>query len=93
MRKRGRTDANQGDIVKALRACGLSVHSTSSLGGGFPDLIAGIRGVNYLFEIKDGSRAPSERRLTTDELDWHAEWRGQVHVIESADQALKVIFG
>ncbi len=93
MRKRGRTDANQTDIVKVLRKCGLSVEITSAIGGGFPDIAVGHRGLNWLFEVKDGAKPPSQRRLTKEELDWHAEWSGQVHVVESAEQALKVIFG
>jgi hypothetical protein len=63
------------------------------LGKGFPDIIVGYRGVNLLVEIKDGSKPPSKRQLTSDELVWHDDWRGQVAVVESIDQALSLVMG
>ena len=41
MRKRGRTDGNQSEIVKALRKLGYSVLVMSSMGGGAPDICVG----------------------------------------------------
>jgi hypothetical protein len=38
------------------------------------------RGRNYLIEIKDGSKPPSKRKLTSDEQEWHDTWRGTVYV-------------
>lgn len=38
MRKHGRTDAAHEAIRTALRRVGCSVHDTSQLGGGYPDL-------------------------------------------------------
>lgn len=43
MRRAARTDANQVEIVSALRAIGCSVSDTSGVGGGFPDLAVGFR--------------------------------------------------
>lgn len=86
-------DANQGDIVRALRAAGASVAITSSLGDGFPDLVAGLRGRNVLLEVKDGSKPPSARRLTPDEEAFHRAWRGEVVVVETAEQAIRAVFG
>lgn len=92
MRARGRVDDNQNDIVNALRKAGASVEpALSRLGCGVPDLIVGIRGVNALFEIKDGSKTLSRRRLTEDEIKWHAAWRGTVYTIESVEQALETL--
>lgn len=91
MRRAARVDANQAEIVAALRAVGASVHPTHALGAGFPDIVVGFRGANYLMEIKDGSKTPSKRKLTKDEKEWHASWAGAVHIVESVDDALAVI--
>ena len=91
MRKYARIDANQPEIVKALRQAGATVTSTATIGKGFPDIAVGFRGTNYLMEIKDGNKPPSAQKLTKDERDWITEWRGQVAVVNSIEQALKEI--
>jgi hypothetical protein len=86
-----KVDSNQTEIVKGLRAVGATVRSTAAIGKGFPDIAVGYRRQNFLFEIKDGARCPSERKLTIAEEDFHEGWRGQVDVINSLDEALKAI--
>jgi hypothetical protein len=86
-----RVDANQSSIVRALREIGASVQSLADLGKGVPDIAVGYRGKNFLFEIKDWKQPPSKRRLTPDEKKWHQSWNGQVHVVETFDEALKII--
>lgn len=88
---RGRVDANQRAIVEALRACGCSVQVLSSVGRGCPDVLVGVKGRNILLEIKDGAQPPSARGLTIDEARWHREWRGQVTVVTSIDEALAAV--
>lgn len=91
MRTKARTDANQTEIVNALRAVGASVEILSGVGRGHPDLEIGYKGRNYLLEIKDGRKPPSRRRLTPDEAVWHSSWRGWVRVVNSVDEALAAI--
>lgn len=91
MRRAARTDDNQNEIVEDLRRVGASVAITSVIGAGFPDIVVGYRGNNYLIEIKDGSKPPSRRRLTPDEQEFHDLWRGTVAVVNSSDEALKII--
>lgn len=91
MRRRAKVDGNQPEIVRALRDIGASVAHIHMVGAGIPDLIVGFRGINYLFEIKDGSLPPSKRKLTPDETQWHEDWRGHVHIIESVDDAYQAI--
>lgn len=91
MRRAARVDDNQAAIVDALRRAGCSVRSLASLGKGCPDLLVGRAGVNYLLEVKDGSKPPCKRRLTPDEEAFHAAWRGPVAVVESVEDALKSV--
>jgi hypothetical protein len=56
-----------------------------------PDLLIGWRGKNLLVEVKDGSKPPSDRKLTPDQVKWHEAWRGQVCVVKSVQEALEAI--
>jgi hypothetical protein len=88
MRRAARTDENQEQIVKALRAVGASVQSLAAVGHGVPDLLVGYQGKNILIEIKDGNKTPSKRKLTDDQVKWHDNWNGgAVAVVESVDAA------
>lgn len=92
MRRAARVDANQREIIDALRAAGASVQPLHTVGDGVPDLLVGKHGRTHLIEIKDGSKRPSERRLTSDQQEWHAWWRGTpVYIVQSADEALAAI--
>ncbi len=91
MRKYGKTDSNQRQIVSALRQAGCSVQSLASVGSGCADLLIGKAGQNYLLEVKDSAKPPSARRLTPDEHKWHSNWRGQVCTVTTIDEALEAI--
>jgi Holliday junction resolvase len=77
-----KTDRNQKDIVDALRKAGCSVQCLSTVGKGFPDLLIGFSGNNYLTEIKDGLKSD----LNPDQVKWHREWKGQVTTIHNMDE-------
>lgn len=79
-------DANQTEIVEALRQVGCSVEITSRLGKGYPDLTVGYRGVTYLIEVKT-----DKGKLTTDQIRWQARWRGHVKVVRSVNEALATV--
>lgn len=89
--RRGRTDANQTAIVKALRDAGCTVAVTSSVGQGFPDLVVGLRCRNFLLEVKDGDKPPSARTLTPAEMAFHGTWRGLVKVVTTIEEALAAV--
>ncbi len=91
MRQAARTDANQTEIVAALRAIGASVEPLHRVGGGCPDLLVGFRQTTLLLEVKDGAKPPSERKLTPNQVKWHSTWQGQKAVVTSVDEAVKVV--
>jgi hypothetical protein len=91
MRKAAKIDANQKQIVAALRQAGCSVQSLATVGKGCPDLVVGRDGKNFLIEVKDGAKVPSAKKLTEDEKRWHQNWSGQVAIVEDVDQALQLI--
>ena len=92
MRRAARIDENQPEIITALRGIGALVQSLSAVGGGVPDLLVGYRGRLMVIEVKDGSKPPSERKLTADQVAWHAQWAGYpVHVAESVEQAIATL--
>lgn len=87
-----RVDDNQPEIVKQLKKIpGVSVAHTHTIGDGFVDLVIGFRGNNYLCEVKDPSKPPSKRKLTPDEERFHARWTGQIAIIETVNDFLKLI--
>ena len=86
-----RIDANQNDIVKALRACGATVRVISQ-GDGIPDLLVGYQGYTILMEVKDGQKAPSARKLTEAEQEFFEKWTGGMLVIvNSVEEALEIL--
>jgi hypothetical protein len=88
-----RVDANHGVIVGAFRACGCNVLSMAPLGSGAPDLLVEHRATRRLFlvEVKDGSKPPSARELTDDQIKFHAIWN--VHIVETIEQAMALVAG
>lgn len=86
-----RIDANQNDIVKALRDKGAYVRIVTQ-GDGIPDLLVGYKGVTYLLEVKDGDKTPSKRKLTPHEQKFFDEWTGGiVAIVTSVEDALSMI--
>lgn len=87
MRLRARIDANQGDIVDALRKAGASVDTEQAkLGKGRPDLLVGFRGKTFGMEVKvDGGK------LTDDQVAYALNWKGHYVVVHTPEEALAVI--
>ncbi len=92
MRRAAQVDANQAEIVQALRKWGCSVQSLAAQGKGCPDLLVGLRGQNHLLEVKDGKKVPSEQQLRDSQEKWHAAWRGPpVFVVRNVEEALVAV--
>jgi Holliday junction resolvase len=93
MRRLGRTghaDANQQQIVSALRAIGASVAITSGAGYGLPDLLVGWKGETYLLEVKN--RAGRGVKLSDAEQHFVTHWQGRpVAIVETSADALRAL--
>ena len=85
-----RIDANQKEIVAALRNEGFIVQHLHSVGEGCPDLLVGHshngKPYNVLLEVKDAGG-----KLTPQQIIWHAHWQGQVAVVRNAEEAIDVV--
>ena len=83
-----RTDENQESIVAALRAVGCSVECLHAVGRGVPDLAVGVpgTGATLLLEVKSATG-----KLTPEQQEWHAKWRGHVAVVRSIEEALRAV--
>ena len=86
-----RIDENQPELVKKLRELGASVSMTHMVGDGFPDIVVGWGGTNYLFEIKSPTKPPSKRKLSPDEERWRAAWKGEAHTVLTFLDCLDVL--
>jgi hypothetical protein len=91
MRRAARVDANQEQIVSAMRACGATVRIVTQ-GDGLPDLLVGYRGYTILMEVKDGRKPPSARKLTEEEQKFFENWTGgMLAIVNSVDEALELL--
>ena len=86
-----KVDRNQAEIIAALRGAGATVQPLHTVGQGCPDLLVGFRGRNFLIEVKDWRKAPSQKRLNETQRDWHEGWKGQVAKVEDIPAAMVVI--
>ena len=91
MRRAARVDSNHMTIIKGLRNVGCSVVDLSRVGQGCPDIGVGFGGITLLFEIKDGEKPPSARKLTKDEKKWHENWKGHIAVVTSLGDAIEQV--
>lgn len=92
MRRKAKRDINEGDIVDGLRGIGATVNRLNE--EDLPDLLVGFRGVNYLIEIKapSGPRGGvSGKILLPGQLRWARDWRGQIGMARTLDEALQII--
>ena len=76
MRRAHRLDSTHAAIKAQFEARGAVVQSLAGLADGVPDLIVGYQQRTALVEVKDGSKPPSKRKLTPDQVDWMTWWRG-----------------
>lgn len=92
MRRAAKIDANQAQVVTALRAAGAVVHSLAAVGNGIPDLLVAFRGQTMLMEVKDGAKAKSAQRLKPKQIEFHQSWTGgPLSIVDGPEAALRAI--
>jgi hypothetical protein len=85
VRRAAKVDRNHSEIAGAFVALGCSVRSLAAVGGGMPDLIVSVPGFCMMVEVKDGEKPPSARKLTEDQVKFHAEWQGPLSTVRDLD--------
>lgn len=85
---KGRVDGNHAEVMQALRDHAMKPVSLASVGDGCPDILVAFRGVCIPLEVKDGSKPPSERKLTAAEQKWRDDWPGPWALVETPEQAV-----
>jgi hypothetical protein len=98
MRRAAKVDANHAEIADALRDAGCGVLDMSRMGKGVPDLLVHAPTfpacrMPVFLEVKDGSKPPSARKLTSAQEKFHAQWKGWIFVVENVEQALQAVLG
>jgi len=84
VKRRHRKDDNEPEIVKALKKVGCKVCKI----GRPVDLLVGFRSHNFLLEVKN----PKGRNTLEDsQKEFIATWPGQVRVVRSPDEAVRVV--
>lgn len=91
-----RIDANQGEVVSALRRAEFNVVITSGVHKGFPDIVVSTFALGFgpycvLMEIKDGRKPESARKLTDDQMKFARRYLGPLVVVYSPAEAVWVM--
>lgn len=87
-RRAAKVDANHSAVVAYLRQLGWSVLSLAGIGKGCPDIVcARDPYFTALVEIKDGDKPKSAQRLTEDQRNFIAGWKGRIIVANSPTDA------
>jgi len=82
LRFNAKRDANEGEIIKALKAGGLSVYSLDK-----PcDLLVGYDKRNYLVEVK-----AEKGILTPPQIAFIESWKGQHIILRNVDDAVRFV--
>ena len=91
-RRAAKSDANQPEIVKALRKAGWYVLIISQLKN-CCDLMISKNGRTIAIEVKDGTKSKSAQKLSEGEAKFMTQWQGEYKIIASLDdvEALNAI--
>ncbi len=89
LRRAARIDANQPEIVKTFRKLGWYVLIVSQLKN-CCDIIVSKCNRTIAVEIKDGSKPPSQQKLTPGEVKFKEEWQGEYMLINCIEDIFKL---
>lgn len=86
MRLAARVDANQSEVVKAMRKVGAVVTPLHRVGQGVSDLLVSWRQRWFVMEVKTANGS-----LTPDQVRWIGEQRAPVVVVSSPIEAVQFL--
>lgn len=90
MRRAAKKDSNHPEIVAEFIRLGCSVLDISQLKN-CADIVVGKGGISRVVEIKDGTKPPSARKLTSGELEFSRDWTGGYDVVENLADVARVV--
>lgn len=88
-RRAAKVDANQPDIVRQFRKLGWYVLIISQLKN-CCDIIVSKNGRTIAVEIKDGSKPPSQQKLSDGEIKFKNEWQGEYRLVNCAKDVIAI---
>lgn len=89
MRRAAKKDDNHNEIETMFNKLGWSTLDISQLKD-CADIVCGKGGVTIICEIKDGSKPPSSRKLTTGEEKFSKMWRGEWFKVETIQDVIDI---
>lgn len=84
MRRAARTDANQHELVQALKKIGAKCFYIKEP----VDLVVGFRGRSILLEVKRPGKP-----MTNGQKEFVETWPGEVYVVYTIDEAVAAVVG
>ena len=84
MRRAAKVDDTHRSISDSLRATGVRIRNATSIGAGFPDLVAAYGGFTALVECKTGKRG-----LRESQIEFIKNWPGVVIVARTGEEAVR----
>lgn len=86
MRRAAKVDANQAEVIKALRDCGAAVTPLHQVGQGVPDILVSYGGVWYLMELKTKKGSVNEIQN-----EWMLKQKAPTYVVRTPAEACEII--
>ncbi len=92
-RQAAKIDANQPEIVKALRDMGATVET------GKDDILVGYKGKTFWYEIKDPAKALNKDgsfrsgAVKESQIKLQSNWKGHYRIVHNLNQILEEING
>lgn len=87
---RGTVDANQDDIVRALKGAGIGVESLAHVQFGAPDLLAANKEKTVLLEVKNPKTWYGRSGLSRMQQKFADFWQGELYIVTTPEEALSV---
>tara|TARA_R110000803_G_C11935327_1_gene315893 strand:+ start:16 stop:303 length:288 start_codon:yes stop_codon:yes gene_type:complete len=88
-RRAARKDANHNEITDCFISLGWSVLDISQLKNAC-DAFVSKGSCTIAIEIKDGSKPPSQRKLSTGEEKFRENWKGNWALVESIEDVILI---